>query len=93
LDNFTTHRSKKTIEFANSLNIDLVFLPPYSPDLNPIEYIWKSVKRIISTSFIGSLEHMKFIIAKSFYEFSKSLTFAKNWILKFFGDKYKKLCV
>jgi len=93
LDNFTTHRSKKTIEFANSLNIDLVFLPPYSPDLNPIEYIWKSIKRIISTSFIGSLEHMKFIIAKSFYEFSKSLTFAKNWILKFLGYKYKKLCV
>ncbi|MGC8565383.1 MAG: transposase, partial [Thermoplasmata archaeon] len=93
LDNFSTHRSKRVINYANSLNIDLVFLPPYSPDLNPIEFIWKSIKRILSTSFIGSLAHMRYIVAKAFYDFSKSISFAKNWIIKFLNDKYKKLCV
>jgi len=93
LDNFSTHRSKRVINYANSLNIDLVFLPPYSPDLNPIEFIWKSIKRILSTSFIGSLEHMRYIVAKAFYDFSKSISFAKNWIIKFLNDKYKKLYV
>ncbi|MGC8693966.1 MAG: transposase [Thermoplasmata archaeon] len=44
LDNFSTHKSKKVINYANSLNIDLIFLPPYSPDLNPIEFIWKRIK-------------------------------------------------
>ena len=29
------------------LDIELIFLPPYSPQLNPIELIWKSIKRII----------------------------------------------
>lgn len=93
MDNFSTHRSKKTVEFANSLNIDLIFLPPYSPDLNPIEFIWKSIKRVLSTSLIGSLEHMRYIVAKAFYDFSKSLSYAKSWILKFLDYKYKMLCV
>jgi transposase len=66
LDNFSTHRSKSVINYAISLNIDLIFLSPYSPDLNQIEFIWESIKRISSTSFIGSLEHMRYIIAKSF---------------------------
>jgi putative transposase len=30
---------------AERLRIELVFLPPYSPDLNPIEYVWKSIKK------------------------------------------------
>jgi len=93
LDNFSTHRSKMVINYAKSLNIDLIFLPAYSPDLNPIEFIWKSIKRILSTSFIESLEHMRYIVEKSFYEYSKSISFAKNWILKFLDNKYKKLCV
>ncbi len=35
LDNFRTHHSKKVREEAEKLNISLVYLPPYSPDLNP----------------------------------------------------------
>lgn len=39
LDNFKTHRAKKVREEAEKLNLVLVYLPPYSPDLNPIENI------------------------------------------------------
>jgi transposase len=35
LDNFSSHRSFKTKKAADDLGIVLVFLPPYSPDLNP----------------------------------------------------------
>jgi transposase len=35
-------------EEARSLGIRLLYLPLYSPDLNPIEFIWKSIKRIAS---------------------------------------------
>ncbi|MFQ6063540.1 MAG: transposase [Methanosarcinales archaeon] len=38
----------ETIKKAKELGIYLIFLPPYSPDLNPIEYIWKSIKRMLS---------------------------------------------
>ncbi len=37
LDNFPTHKAKKVREKASELNIEFIYLPPYSPDLNPIE--------------------------------------------------------
>ena len=39
LHNFSTKKSKMVINYVNSLNIDLIFLPAYSPDLNSIEFI------------------------------------------------------
>jgi transposase len=85
LDNFRSHRARATMVQAERLDIDLVFLPPYSPDLNPIEYIWKSVKRVISDRFVKSLEDMRTIIARSFIECSTKLTFARSWMTKFLG--------
>ena len=40
---------------AERLGIELVFLPPYSLELNPIEYIWKSIKKVISTTFVQNV--------------------------------------
>ncbi len=37
LDNFRSHWARKTRIKAEKLNMVLVYLPPYSPDLNPIE--------------------------------------------------------
>jgi len=39
LDNPKSHHAQLTTETAQKLNINPVFLPPYSPDLNPIEFI------------------------------------------------------
>ena len=41
LDGASYHRSKEVIEKAKSLKIKLHYLPPYSPNLNPIERLWK----------------------------------------------------
>jgi transposase len=41
LDGAGYHRAKAVDEKANELNIVLHFLPPYSPNLNPIERLWK----------------------------------------------------
>jgi len=41
LDQAGYHRSLLVAEKAKSLNIKLHFLPPYSPNLNPIERLWK----------------------------------------------------
>lgn len=35
------HRDKDIQEFAKNLAIELHYLPPYSPNLNPIERLWK----------------------------------------------------
>ena len=89
LDNFRSHRANATVEFAEKIQIELVYLPPYSPDLNPIEFIWKSIKRVISREFIIDLEHMKYIIRNNFQTYSSQLSFAKRWIEKFIDDNYK----
>lgn len=45
LDNARYQRCVIVIELAYSLNIELVFLPAYSPQLNLIERLWKFVKK------------------------------------------------
>jgi len=83
LDNFRSHWAKKTRKHAKNLGIRLVFLPPYSPDLNPIEYIWKSIKRVLSPLLIESSDHLKTIVKEVFEKLSRKLSFAKGWIRKF----------
>ena len=47
LDGLRAHRSKLVREYLDGLNgfIQLAFLPPYAPDLNPVEYLWAWLKR------------------------------------------------
>ena len=63
IDNFRTHKSTLVKEKAKELGIYLVYLPPYSPDLNPSEYIWRSIKRMLSLVFVKSLDDMKTVIS------------------------------
>jgi transposase len=46
VDRHPCHRSKLTTEFVNSTEgrLKLLFLPGYSPQLNPDEWVWKNVK-------------------------------------------------
>ena len=78
LDNFRLHHSNTVVKTAELLNIKLIFLPPYSPDLNPIEFIWKSVKRAVSIATINSENDLKSRIKECLEKLSSSLTFAKS---------------
>lgn len=93
LDNFRSHHARVTGVCAREHRIDLVFLPPYAPDLNPIEYIWKSIKRIVSRMFIRDLDHIKELIESSFRNCAAHLGYARNWIERFLegGYKYKTI--
>ena len=44
LDNVTFHKSEKTKALIENANCALLFLPPYSPDFDPIETIWANLK-------------------------------------------------
>jgi len=45
LDNARYQRCMKVQDYAGKLKIELLFLPPYSPNLNIIERLWKFTKR------------------------------------------------
>ena len=47
MDNASFHKSQRTRELIESVGCRIIFLPPYSPDLNPIEKFWANMKRWI----------------------------------------------
>jgi len=47
MDNASFHKSQKTIDLIESVGCRVIFSPPYSPDLNPIEKFWANLKRWI----------------------------------------------
>ena len=47
MDNATFHKSQKTKNLIESVGCKILFLPPYSPDLNPIEVFWANFKRTV----------------------------------------------
>lgn len=47
LDGAGYHRAKVVKDKADELNIELHFLPPYSPNLNPIERLWKVMNEYV----------------------------------------------
>lgn len=44
MDNYSIHKSNKTKGIIENAGCKIVFLPPYSPDLNPIEKFWAWIK-------------------------------------------------
>ena len=47
MDNAPFHNSRKIRELIESAGCELLFLPSYSPDLNPIEHWWNQIKTAI----------------------------------------------
>ena len=48
MDNLTAHKGERVRELIEERGCELLYLPPYSPDLNPIEEAFSKVKRILA---------------------------------------------
>ena len=59
IDNFSAHKTDEVLEKAKELNIELCFLPTYSPQLQPIEKVWKDNKRQVALFKIDSVKDYK----------------------------------
>ncbi len=47
MDNASFHKSPKVREFIEKAGCHLIYLPAYSPDLNPIEHYWANFKKYL----------------------------------------------
>lgn len=47
MDNLPVHHAKSVKKFVDDNNIKILFLPPYSPELNPIEESFSKIKQYI----------------------------------------------
>ncbi|ETZ07509.1 hypothetical protein P618_200298 [Holospora obtusa F1] len=83
MDNAASHSSQRTKELIESLGCQLIFLSPYSPDLNPIEKFWAHMKREVKNQ-INHLDKFYEAIAAFFQiPFSCLITIIYFTILPF----------
>jgi transposase len=66
LDGLGAHRPKKIRELIEARGADLVFLPSYSPDLNPIEEAFSKVKALVRKEGARVREALVEAIAQAF---------------------------
>lgn len=59
LDNGAFHKSKR---LKVPKNIILIFLPPFSPELNPAEKMWAKFKRAFTNKLFKSLDEVSLFI-------------------------------
>jgi len=56
MDNLSPHKSPAVIAAIESCGATVWFLPPYSPDLNPIEKMWSKVKALLRKAKARTLD-------------------------------------
>lgn len=60
LDNARYQHCRRVIDFAATLEIELLFLPPYSPNLNLIERLWRFIRKTaLSTEYFDAFPAFK----------------------------------
>ena len=77
LDNLTAHKTVKVQAAFAALGVKVYYLPPYSPDLNPIELCWSKLKMSLKAKAARSYQTLSEAISQAL----KTITAAdvKNW--------------
>lgn len=65
LDNASFHKSPLLTIEAEKYGVKIIYLPAYSPDLNPIEKFWANLKRNIR-KIIKKVGHLQLAITEAF---------------------------
>lgn len=82
LDNARIHHAKAVKPVREDMDIWLVFLPPYSPDLNPIEFAWKDGKKgLAMLGFEGIKEKVKNTVVDIMEQ--RKMGYSRAWTEKF----------
>lgn len=85
-DGASWHKSKTLVVPEN---IELFYIPPYTPEMNPIEQIWKELrKRGFRNEIFATLEKVVFRLCDTICSLSneviKSIT-ARHWVIQCFS--------
>lgn len=88
LDNAASHKAKIVEEYLEKSKINLVYLPPYSPNLNPIERLWRMLRdEVLSNTFYESYGDFK----KSCKGFFKKILHKKDKLNNLITANFQEL--
>ena len=65
LDNLKAHKVAGVAAACAAVGVRLLYLPPYSPDLSPIEECWSKVKTLLRAKAARTLEALEQAIAEA----------------------------
>jgi transposase len=77
-DNLSVHKTSVVQALFERAKVELLFLPPYSPDLNPIEMCWSKVKTFLRAAAARTYEKLSEAIGAAIREITA--LDAQNWI-------------
>ena len=72
MDNMKSHHAKAVKELLDSSGVRYIYLPPYSPDLNPIEKLWSKVKALLRKFKARTLDALPNAIQNAFHSVTVS---------------------
>jgi transposase len=64
MDNLSSHKVAGVRDRIAAAGAELLYLPPYSPDLNPIEKAWAKLKQLLRTARARTAEALEHAIAE-----------------------------
>lgn len=67
MDNMRSHHAMIIRQLLDDKGINYVYLPPYSPDLNPIEKLWSKLKAILRKLKARSLDELPNAVKMAFH--------------------------
>lgn len=71
MDNLSSHKASRIRQLIESVGARLEFLPPYSPDWNPIELCWSKIKTVLRTAKAHTFETLVEALAIAFEAVAK----------------------
>lgn len=63
-DNLSAHKVSGVRELIEAAGAELLYLPPYSPDFNPIEMAWTKLKQLLRTAKARTAEALETALAE-----------------------------
>lgn len=87
IDNYSVHKTYLSKIICKILNIKLIYLPKYSPFLNPIEQLWRTIKNILHRNPIKDIDYLKQEVFKLYEKLVDKPSFTKKWIAKYITKK------
>lgn len=66
MDNLSAHKRPQVVRLIEAAGAVVMYLPPYSPDFNPIEMIWSKVKRLLRSFAARTIDALHDAFGRAF---------------------------